>query len=135
MQGPNTSNFISIAVFAGIGAMVLFLTCRPIDPNTELAKTTRQAVQLARDAGSSTESAVLLAGRFRLLAVVVGVTVPLIVVYLIWRSSAQSDLDPAEVIEAVERYRLLEQPGDAPDQPPVTSSDALPSQRANDPTD
>lgn len=135
MEGPNTSKFISIAVFAGIGAIVLFLVCRPVDPNTELARTARAAVQLARDAGSSTESAVLLAGRFRLLAVVVGVTAPLIVVYLIWRSSTQSDLDPAELIEAAERYRLFEQPGNAPEQLPGAASDALPSRNADDPTD
>lgn len=74
MEGSNTSNFFSIAVITVVGAILLCLVCRPIDPNTELARTTR-------DAGSGTESAVLLAGRFRLLAVAVGVTVPLIVVY------------------------------------------------------
>ncbi len=78
---------VAAAVIAGM--FLLILLCRPSDPNTELARTTREAVELAQGAQSGTESTALWAGRFRLLAVVAGVSVPLIMVYLIWRSSAE----------------------------------------------
>jgi hypothetical protein len=44
--------------------------------------------------------------RFRLLAIVAGVSVPLVIVYLIWLSSSKTELDAAEIIERVEEYAL-----------------------------
>ena len=86
------------------GAILLFLLCRPTDPNAELARAAREAVQLARDADSSATSAVLWGSRFRLLAIVLGATVPMVVAYLIWRSSAGADPDAADILGLMEQY-------------------------------
>ncbi len=59
-----------------LAAAVVLSTCRPSDPNTELAQTARKAVELARDAQLADRSAVLWSGRFRLLATALGVSVP-----------------------------------------------------------
>ncbi len=126
MQAPNESNFLPIAALVIAGAFLLFLVCRPAHPNAELARTTREAVQLARDAQTSGESAALWAGRFRLLAIVVGASAPLVVAYLVWRASARSELDPAEVIEAIEQHRLLAPVENAAGELPTSSPEALP---------
>lgn len=93
-----------ILVLAGVVLGILFLggLCVPETPSAELARTTRDAVGLARDAVAQGASA----GRLRLLAVVLGVSIPIIVVYMIWRSSARDQLDASEVIEAMERLEL-----------------------------
>ena len=105
--------------------------CIPIiDPNVELARTARDAIGLADRAVSQDQSAVLWSGRFRLLAVVLGVSIPLIVVYLICRSTGEREIEAAEVIDAIERYRLPvcdgQRPVDVTDQAkslPVPRSD------------
>ena len=134
MHSPTESSTIltAAALIAGT-LLLLLLVCRPTDPDTELARTAREAVQLAREAGSSDESAVLWTGRFRLVAIVVGVSVPLVVALLIWRASAHSDLDPTEIIEAAERFAL---PGQAPasqEHLATRSQDPLPADRDNKP--
>ena len=126
---------LRIAAVLIAGAGLLFLVCFPTNPHTELALATREAIQLARDAGSSAESAALWSGRFRLLAVAGGVTIPLVIAYLIWRSSAQSDLDPAEVIDLVERLELSDRSSQPPQPLVANSNEALPSQTTDDPTD
>ncbi len=135
MQAQNEPNFLPTAAVVIAGAFLLFLVCRPTDPNAELARTTREAVQLARDAQTSSESAALWAGRFRLLTVVVGVSAPLIVAYLIWRASAASELDPAEVIEAIEQDRLLPPVENAAGELSTSSPEALPVEAHNTPAD
>ena len=118
-----------------LAAAVVLSTCRPSDPNTELAQTARKAVELARDAQLADRSAVLWSGRFRLLAIALGVSVPLIVALLIWRTSTQREIDAAEALEAAERYLL---PGPiAPTRKALPSkpTEALPAETAGDPTD
>jgi hypothetical protein len=124
--------FVVAALIAG--ACLLFLVCRPADPNAELARTTREAVQLARESGSSAESAALWAGRFRLLAVAAGLLVPVLVACLVWRWSARSDLDPTEVIEVVERYQLPKRARLASEELQAKHTEGLPSKNADNPT-
>ncbi len=126
---------LRIAAVLIAGTALLFLVCVPTNPNTELALATREAIQLARDAGSSAESAALWSGRFRLLAVAGGVTIPLVIACLIWRSSAQSDLDPAEVIDLVERLQPPDEGGRLLEPLVANSNEALPSQTTDGPTD
>jgi len=75
-------------------------------PNVELVRTAREAVELAHDAQQDNRSAVLWAGRFRVVGLVIGVSVPLLIAAWIWRSSGQCDLHPAEILECVEQHVL-----------------------------
>ncbi len=95
--------FMAVAGFVGF---LLVQGCLNNNPNTELAKTTREAVQMAHEAQSDGRSAVLWAGRYRMLSLIIGVSVPLVVVYLIWRSSSNSPIDAMEVIEYAETHML-----------------------------
>jgi len=129
-----------LIVVAGVVAAAILgarmLTARTDStPNAELVRTAREAVELAHASQQDNRSAVLWSGRFRLVALVTGVSVPLIMVYLIWRSSGQSDLHPAEIIECVEQYVLpamKDPPGPAlpggaqPESHPVLVQDARP---------
>ena len=85
------------------GFFLLSLVCRPTDPNAELARTAREAVAMARDADSAVTSATLWSGRFRLLAIVMGTSVPVVVAYLIFRSSTQCEPDPVELLDCLEQ--------------------------------
>lgn len=124
-----------VAALVLAGAVVSWVGfCRPIDPNAELAKTTREAVGLARDAQSSVESAALWRGRFTLLAVALGVSVPLIAAVYIWRWSAGGPLDAAELLDGIERHVLgLDGRGRLPDGSAVDPAEAGGRQQAGDP--
>ncbi|HOI55488.1 MAG TPA: hypothetical protein PLP01_09590 [Phycisphaerae bacterium] len=50
----------------------------PRESDPELARAARQAIETAREAQSRNDAAYLAAGRYRLAAVAVGVTVPLV---------------------------------------------------------
>jgi len=104
---------------AGMILVLAFIGCPRDGPDAELARTAREAVELARDAQADDRSAVLWAGRFRLLALIIGVCAPILVAAYIWRSSANGEIDPVEVIEQVEQYAL--------DRPPVPPDHSLPA--------
>jgi len=106
MEQPYARRAVWIVVAAG-AVVLLAVLCRPgADPNTELARTARDAVALAHDAQSDNRAAVLWSERFRLLGIVAGVSVPIVIVYLIWRSSSTSELDSTEVLQGMEEYAL-----------------------------
>lgn len=109
----------------GVIVVLMFVdSCPDQSADTELARTAHEAVQLARESQSDDRSAVLWTGRFRLLAQVIGVSVPLVVAYLIWRSSCKSEIDAAEIIETAEQYAL---PNINPHRPPDLPADPLSS--------
>ena len=114
---------------------VLFTACCPSDPNVELAIAARTAVEMARDAQAADRSAVLWSGRFRLLAIALGVSVPLIVALLIWRTSAQREVDAAEALEAAEQYLLPGPIAPPRRQLPSKPSEALPAETAGGSSD
>jgi hypothetical protein len=115
---------------AGVLVTLAFAGCPRDGPNTELARTAREAVELAHDAQADDRSAVLWAGRFRVLAVILGVSAPILVAAYIWKSSAKGEIDPAEVIEQVEQY-ALDRAG--PPQEPALPSHDVPM--AHEPAD
>jgi hypothetical protein len=102
----NTSKLLALIILAIGAAYLPFCVCRPIDPSVELARTTREAVEFARDAQSGTLAAVLWTGRFRLLAIALGVSGPMIVVLLLWRWSARSEIEAVEVFQIMEQHGL-----------------------------
>ena len=77
------------------------------EPNAELARTTREALRMARQAGEDAEHARRTAGALRLAALAVGVAVPLLTVYLIFRLQARQETSVEEVLRVLEREGLL----------------------------
>ena len=101
---PATIGLVCFA--AGVLVTLAVVGCSNDNPNAELARTAREAVELARDAEADDRSAVLWSGRFRVLAVVLGVSAPILVAAYIWKCSAKGEIDPAEVIDQIEQYAL-----------------------------
>jgi len=98
---------------AGVAAILLSLSLlvyllRPPDPNMGMAETAREAVQMAREAREDATSARQRGYTIRVIALVVGVSVPVVVAYLIFRSSERSELGPEEVLEVMEGEGLLD---------------------------
>ncbi len=129
MNKCDSPNPLVIALVVVSGVVLLFTLCRPIDPNVELARTAREAVEMAREADSSMTAAVLWSGRFRLLAIVLGVSVPLVVVYLIWRSSTAAEPDAIDIFEQLELLEVskldsLPAPGIARNRLPAPAADS-----------
>ena len=135
MRQSGILNCLVVGALMVLGVVVLFSACRPSDPNVELAITARTAVEMARDAQAADRSAVLWSGRFRLLAIALGVSVPLIVALLIWRTSTQREVEAAEALEAAERYLLPGLMAPTRKALPSKATEALPAETAGDPTD
>ena len=106
MEEQHSPSTLTIMVGVIAAVILLSLLCRPSDPSAELARTTREAVELARDADTGLRSAVLWNSRLRLLAIVLGVSIPLVVAYLIWRASAQGEIEVTEILDATEGLSL-----------------------------
>ena len=77
------------------------------EPNAELARTTREALEMAREAGEDAEDTRRAAGALRLAALAVGVATPLLVAYLIYRLQARQETSVEEVLRVLEREGLL----------------------------
>jgi len=114
-------------IILAVAIVALSGFCLPApSPSGELAHATREAVELARETVSRNGSAVWWSGVFRLLAIVAGVSVPLVVTYLIWRSSARGEIDAAEIIETIERYELPPPTDRRTVNPPESATPSLP---------
>ena len=130
MQQSRIPVYLVVGAIVVLGVAMFFSACRPGDPNVELARTARTAVELARDAQAADRSAVLWSGRFRLLAVTLGVSVP-----RIWRTSTQREVEAAEAIEAAEQYLLPGPIAPPREQLPSKPAEALPAETAGEPSD
>ena len=129
MNPSDSPSPLVIALVLVGGLFLLFTVCAPTNPNTELARTAREAVEMAREADSSMTAAVLWSGRFRLLAIVLGVSVPMVVVYLIWRSSTAAEPDAIDIFEQLELLEVskldsLPAPDPSPLQLPASTADS-----------
>jgi len=78
------------------------------DPNLALAQVAERSIQMAEDARRDAERARAASSRVRVLALALGVTAPLIVVYLIYRASERAEPTPAELLDVLEREKLLD---------------------------
>ena len=93
----------SLAVLWALGAVI-----RTRDPNIELARTAREAMQIAEDAHRSAQAVRRTSSIVRILALVVGVTVPLIVALLVYVLQQRSEPRPEEVLRLLEKENLLD---------------------------
>jgi len=116
----------------------------PVAPEypPELAEAIRDSVQMVSKACEDASAYALWSGRWRLLAIAIGVSTPLVVAYLIFRSAARKDPDETEVAaRLLERGRELFLPKtdphqlDEPSRPGAAEPDppeAIPSEGAED---
>ena len=93
---------LALWLFAGV--------FRARDPNVELAKTARKAVRMAEGARREADITRKASSVFRSVALVVGISVPLIVAYLIYRLQVKEEPGAGEIIDVLGRERLVEMP-------------------------
>ena len=95
------------------------------EPNAELARTTREVVEAALSAQESASRAHVAASVFRLVAVVVGVVGPLVAAYLIYRTRSKEELTAADILDVLERERLIDHRRDRDQLPGVQDARRL----------
>ena len=83
-------------------------------PDAQIAETARRAMEMAEEARADAEAARRASSGIRILALVVGVSAPLAVVYLIYRLREKSDPSLAEVVDALHREGLIDDSNEIP---------------------
>ena len=73
------------------------------DPNVELARTAREAVEMAEGARREAEITRKASSVFRVMALVVGISVPLVVAYLIYRLQSKEEPGVGQIIGVLGR--------------------------------
>ena len=97
-----------IAVLA-VGALLLLAwLLRPASPDAALAGVARDAMDLAREAHRDAESARRTGTVIRFVALVVGVAVPLVAVYLIYRLQVREQSSPEELLQVLNGHDLID---------------------------
>ena len=90
-------------------------------PNAELARTTREALRMARDAHQDAEATRRASSALRVMALAAGVCGPLVAAYLIYRLRIRAEPESGEVLTVLEKERLLRSDRA---KPPLKRSDA-----------
>jgi len=94
----------AVAALLALWLLVAILSFRP--PDAELARTVREALRMAHGAYRDADAARRGSSAFRLIAMVIGMTAPLIVAYLIYRLHLGSEPRPPGMLDAMEHERL-----------------------------
>ncbi|MCK4375334.1 MAG: hypothetical protein KAX19_08395 [Candidatus Brocadiae bacterium] len=120
-----------------LGLFVLWVLSgllRPREPNADLVRTVREAIEMARGAHQEAQFARKSASVFRLLAMVVGAAGPLIVAYLIFRIQSRSDTTPEQMLQLLQDENLINLTGDKRVELPQPRTHVLekPSERQED---
>ena len=100
--------YVLLGLCGSVLALWLFAgVFRARDPNVELAKTARKAVRMAEGARREADITRKASSVFRVVALVVGIGVPLVVAYLIYRLQVKEYLGAGEIIDVLGRDRLV----------------------------
>lgn len=87
-----------------------------MSPSAVAIDTAHSAVELARDVAEQSSTALLWAGRWRLLAIVLGISEPLVIAYLIWRGTGKLEPAASDMLAEVADRGLLQLPEQEPSQ-------------------
>ncbi len=98
---------LAIAVILG-GLWGLSRIFRAGEPSVELTQATREALQMAREAREEAEDTRRTASALRVVALVAGVSAPLVVAYLVYRLRARQEPELNEMLHVLEREGLLQ---------------------------
>ena len=100
------------------GAMAVFGVMSSIlpkaDPNAELVRTVRKSIEIAEGARRDADSARKTSSAFRIVALAIGVIGPLVLAYLIYRLQFRKEPGIEEVLDLMEREKLIDAPQGQP---------------------
>ena len=105
-QPPAQGCIIVGLIALGLVLWALSSALRPSDPNPELVRMVREAAERAEEARKDADSTRRSANAIRTVALILALTVPLVVAYLIYRLAARSEARPEEIADALEDARL-----------------------------
>jgi hypothetical protein len=97
--------FVLLVVLLGLIQLI-----RPMSPSAAAIDTAHTAVELARDVAGQNSSATLWTGGLRLLGLVLGISIPLVIAYLLWRDTCKSEPAAREVLADAAERGLLKLP-------------------------
>ena len=98
-----------LAVVVALGGLWgLSRIFRSGEPSVELTRATREALQMAREAREEAEDTRRTASALRIVALVAGVSAPLVVAYLIYRLRAHQEPELSEILHVLEHEGLLQ---------------------------
>ena len=116
---------LAYIVLGVLGSLAMLWTLsyvfRSGDPNVELVRTTREAIETAREARQDAEITRRTSSALRVLALAAGVATPLIVVYLICRLHARSEPGAEDLLDVLKAENLLASTKDRHRQLPRTA--------------
>jgi hypothetical protein len=90
-----------------------------VSPSAAAIDTAHTAVELARDVAAQNSGTTLWAGLLRLLGLVLGISAPLVIAYLLWRDTGKSEPAASEVLAAAAERGLLKLPEPAESRSPT----------------
>ena len=98
-----------LAVVVALGGLWgLSRIFRSGEPSSELARATREALEMAREARQEAQDTRRTASALRVVALVVGATAPLVIAYLVYRLRARQEPELNEILHVLEREGLLQ---------------------------
>jgi hypothetical protein len=107
-EHPTAGCVIAALIAAGLAVWAVSSALRARDPNPELVRLAREASQRADEARKGAESARRSANTLRVVAIVLGATVPLVVAYLIYRLHARAEAGPEDMLATIQAEQLDE---------------------------
>ena len=119
---------ITAALLCALGVATLWMLSsifRGGDPDAELLRTTREALEIAREAESGRRRSENLAAVVRIVGLLALVWAPLALAYLVYRSGSREEITLSEALEVLEKENLLPEDMEHPSLP-AGSQETLP---------
>ena len=107
-RAQGIGNWVLVVVAALVGIWALSYILRANDPNVELARTVQKSLEVAEKARREAELTRKASSAVRAVALAAGVAVPLAVVYLIYRLRSRREPDAEEILDVLEREKLVD---------------------------
>ena len=100
--------YLIVGVVGSLAALwTLSYIFRAGDVNSELMRTTREAIESAREAREDAEITRKTSSALRVIALAAGVMAPLVVVYLVYRLHARSESGAEDLLDVLKAENLL----------------------------
>ena len=133
-NGAPRDRILIYIIVAVVGSLAMLWTLSYIfragDVNSALMRTTREAIEAAREAREDAEITRRASSALRVIALAAGVVAPLVVVYLVFRLHARSEPGAGDLLDMMRREKLLPTQGDQRQRLPGTGYRLLDERRA-----
>jgi len=112
-MNEDTRKVVTVGVIILVAAMVLRPLCSsrvviPPNPDVKLARTTEKAMDSAAEANEDAAAFRNAVDKYYFVALVLAVAVPLVIVFLLFKYSLQSQPEDAEIFQQIDRLRTDE---------------------------